>query len=84
MSTKNVKLYALSTCIHCKNCKEYLDGKHLQYECVYVDQLTGDERNKLVEEIKKINPSLSFPTVLIDQDVVVGFDKDKIDSALRK
>ncbi|GAB6037410.1 glutaredoxin family protein [Fundidesulfovibrio butyratiphilus] len=84
MSQKNVKLYALSTCIHCKNCKEYLDSKNLQYECIYVDQLTGDERNKLVEEIKKINPTLSFPTVLIGQEVVVGFDKDKIESALRK
>jgi glutaredoxin len=77
-----VKVYALSTCIHCKNAKEYLDQCGVKYDCVHVDQLTGDERKATIEEIKKINPSVSFPTIVIDGKPLVGFNKDKVDEAL--
>ena len=80
----DVKIYALSTCIHCKKAKEYLDQCGVKYNCVHVDQLTGDERKAMVEEVKKHNPSVSFPTILIDGDVIVGFNQEKIDEALRK
>lgn len=79
-----VKLYALSTCIHCKNTKAYLDQCGSNYECVFVDQLSGDERKKVIEEVKKLNPAVSFPTILIGDTVIVGFNKDKIDQALGK
>ena len=79
-----VKVYALSTCIHCKKAKEYLDQCGIKYNCVHVDQLTGDERKAVVEEVKKHNPSVSFPTILIDGDVIIGFNQEKIDEALKK
>jgi len=81
--TKPIKVFALSTCIHCKHCKEYLDEQGRTYECVYVDKLAGDERKSTIDEIKKINPSLSFPTVIIQEKVIVGFNKDEIDDALK-
>ena len=79
-----VKLYALSTCIHCKNTKAYLDQCGSVYECVFVDQLEGEERKKIIEEVKKLNPAVSFPTMVINGEVIVGFNKDKIDKALGK
>lgn len=79
-----VKVYALSTCIHCKKAKEYLDQCGVKYECVHVDQLTGDERKMTVEEVKKFNPSVSFPTIIINGEAVVGFNQEKIDEALKK
>lgn len=79
-----VTLYALSTCIHCKNTKAYLDECGVLYDCVFVDQLTGQERSDIVNEVKKHNPSLSFPTLVIGDEVVVGFNKDKISEALKK
>lgn len=82
MPNNNVKLYALSTCIHCKNAKSFLDECDSEYECVYVDKLKGEERKAMVEEIKKINPSLSFPTLIIDGKVIVGFKKDEIKELL--
>ena len=77
-----VKIYALSTCIHCKHCKEYLDARGLTYDCVYVDKLEGAERREAIAEIKKVNPGLSFPTVLIEGRVIVGFDKPELDKIL--
>jgi glutaredoxin-like protein NrdH len=81
---KKVKVFALSTCIHCKHCKEYLDERGQPYECVFVDKLEGEERKNTIEEIKKVNPTLSFPTVLVDDTVIVGFDKQEIEKALEE
>ena len=79
-----VKVFALSTCIHCKKAKEYLDQCGVKYDCVHVDQLTGQERKDTVEEVKKYNPSVSFPTIIIGDTTVVGFNQEKIDEALKK
>ncbi|HMM39800.1 MULTISPECIES: glutaredoxin family protein [Desulfovibrio] len=80
----DIKLYALSTCIHCKNTKAYLDECGDAYECVFVDKLEGDERKKIIDEVKKLNPAVSFPTMVIDGEVIVGFNKDRINKALGK
>jgi glutaredoxin-like protein NrdH len=82
MEKCDVKLYALSTCIHCRNTKEYLDGCGVGYECVDVDKLEGEERKAMIEEVKKVNPSCSFPTLIIGDKIIVGFRKDEIREAL--
>jgi len=79
----DIKVYALSTCIHCRNAKKYLDECGVKYECVHVDELTGDERKQVVQEIKDHNPAVSFPTIVIKDKVVVGYHKDKIDKAIK-
>lgn len=80
--SKDVNVYALSTCIHCKNAKKYLDECGVKYNCVYVDRLAGQERKDVIEKVKEYNPAVSFPTIVIEDSVVVGFNKDKIDKAL--
>ena len=80
--SKSVKVYALSTCIHCKHCKEYLEERGQKYECVYVDRLSGDERNQVMAEMRRVNPGLSFPTVIVENKVIVGFDKEELQKAL--
>jgi glutaredoxin-like protein NrdH len=71
-------LYTLSTCIHCRNTKEFLDDKGVSYDCIDVDKLQGDERQRIIEEIKQYNPALSFPTIVIGDRVIVGFKKDEL------
>lgn len=78
----SIKVYALSTCIHCKHCKEYLEEQGQEYECVYVDRLSGDERNQVMAEMRRINPALSFPTVIVEDKVIIGFDKEALEKAL--
>ncbi|HMB31900.1 MAG TPA: glutaredoxin family protein [Desulfohalobiaceae bacterium] len=79
----NVKLYALSTCIHCKHTKELLDEKGINYDYTYVDTLSGDEKKDILEEVKQYNPKLSFPTLLINEQCIVGFKKQEIEEALQ-
>ncbi|WP_207262176.1 glutaredoxin family protein [Desulfovibrio sp. Huiquan2017] len=80
----DIKVYALSTCIHCRNAKKYLDECGVKYECVHVDELTGDERKQAVKAVKEVNPAVSFPTIVIKDKVIVGFHKDQIDKALKE
>ena len=79
-----VFLYALSTCIHCKNTKKFLEENNVAFEYIYVDTLQGEERKAVISDIKKHNPSCSFPTVLIDDGatVIVGFRKEALKEAL--
>lgn len=82
MSECDIKLYALSTCIHCRNTKEFLNDCGVNYNCVDVDQLEGDERRKIIEEIKKSNPNCAFPMLIIGDKVIIGFKKEEIKEAL--
>ena len=78
---KNVLVFALSTCIHCRHCKEYLDEKGIAYEVTHVDKLDGDEQAEAMDRVREYNPSCSFPTVIINngEKVLVGFSKKRFD-----
>jgi len=79
-----IRLFALSTCGWCKKTRELLEELGVAYDYIYVDLLQGDERENAIRELRKWNPSLSFPTLVIDDgDVIVGFDALSIKSALR-
>lgn len=77
-----VKLYTLSTCGHCKATKKFLNKHDVQYEFTEVDKAEGEERAALIEEVKKWNPNISFPTIIIGDQVIVGFKEDEIKEAL--
>lgn len=82
MQDKSVKLYSLSTCSHCKSTKKLLAECVVEYEFIDVDLLEGDERKAILEDIKKLNPRCSFPTIIIGGEVIVGFKEKKIKEAL--
>ena len=82
MSEQPVKVYTLSTCSHCKATKRFLNDCTVKYEFVDVDLLEGDERKAILEDIKKINPKCSFPTIIIGETIIVGYKEDKIKEAL--
>ncbi|MEO0078978.1 MAG: glutaredoxin family protein [candidate division WOR-3 bacterium] len=81
-SGKNTKhrvmLYALSTCGWCRRTKELLDSNSVAYDYIYVDQCTGDERQQMADRVRELNPRGSYPTIQIDDQVVAGFDEDRI------
>lgn len=82
MSEKPIKLYSLSTCSHCKSTKKFLNDCTIVYEFVDVDLLEGEERQAILEDVKKFNPKCSFPTIIIGDTVIVGFKEKEIREAL--
>jgi glutaredoxin-like protein NrdH len=82
MNNEKVKLYTLSTCSHCKSTKRFLDQCTVAYEFIDVDLLEGSERQLILEDVRKLNPRCTFPTIIIGDTVIVGFDEAKIKDAL--
>jgi glutaredoxin-like protein NrdH len=78
----NVKMYSLSTCGHCKATKKLLDECSVQYEFTDVDLLEGDERAAILDDVRKLNPRCSFPTIIIGDKVIVGYKEIEIKEAL--
>ncbi|MDM8537244.1 glutaredoxin family protein [Desulfobacterales bacterium HSG17] len=78
----NVKIYSLSTCSHCRATKQFLSDCTVKYNFVDVDLLEGEERKAIIEDIKKLNPRCSFPTVIIGEIVIVGYKEKEIKEAL--
>ena len=76
-------LYALSTCIWCRKTKQLLDQLGVEYNYLEVDLLQGEDRTQATEEVKKMNPRCSFPTLAIKEQCIVGFDEQKIAEALK-
>ncbi len=78
----DIKMYALSTCSHCKATKKFLNECDVQYDFTDVDLLEGEERQAILEDVRKINPRCSFPTIVIGDRVIVGYKEDEIKEAL--
>ncbi|MBU7018547.1 MAG: glutaredoxin family protein [Theionarchaea archaeon] len=79
----DVMLYALSTCAWCKKTKALLNSMNVEYSYIDVDLLKGEERDKVIEDLKKWNPRCSFPTLVINNDTsVVGYKEDEIREVL--
>jgi len=79
---KTVTMYTLSTCSHCKDAKRFMSENKVDFEFIDVDLLGTLERAGVVQEIKKMNPRVSFPTILIGGRVIVGFRESEIREAL--
>lgn len=74
----DVHLYALSTCPYCRMTKRYLDEHGVNYELTEVDTLDGDAKQSAIEEVKKLSGGTSFPVLVANEQVVVGFNKTRI------
>ena len=82
MEESLVKIYTVSTCSHCKATKRFLGDCGIQFNFTDVDKLDGEERQAILEEVRKFNPKCSFPTVIIGDKVIVGFKEQEIKQAL--
>jgi glutaredoxin len=78
----DIHLYALSTCPYCRMTKRYLDDHGITYQLTEVDQLEGDDKQTAIDRVKELSGGTSFPVLVADNEVVVGFNKTKIANIL--
>jgi glutaredoxin len=78
-----VKLYAISTCAWCKKTKKLLKDLGVAYDFVDMDLLDENKKEEVEEEVKKCNPKLTYPTLKVNDDCILGFKKDEIKEALQ-
>ena len=79
-----VLVYALSTCAWCKSAKQFLKDNEIEYDYVDVDLCNDKDREIIRKDILNRGGELSYPTIIIDDKVLItGFRKDKIREALK-
>jgi len=80
-----IVLYALSTCIWCRKTKNLLNKLGVRYIIVDVDLLEGPERDCAEDEVRKYNPLVTFPTLVINsQRCIAGYQEEEIRKAFVK
>ena len=77
MGDKKVVLYSLPTWPHCKKAKEYLSQKGSSY----IDYDVSKDKEKVKEMMEK-SGQLGTPVILVNNDVLIGFNKSKLDKLL--
>ena len=79
---KKVKIYTLSTCSHCKAAKKFLNENQVVFDATDVDLLQGADREAVLNEVIQYNPQRSFPTIVIGNQVIIGFKEAALREAL--
>ncbi|OIO35986.1 MAG: NrdH-redoxin [Candidatus Levybacteria bacterium CG_4_9_14_3_um_filter_36_7] len=72
-----VKVFSTPTCPYCTRVKSYLDEKNIPFENIDV---AGNPNG--LQYMITVSGQMGVPVVMIDDYVIVGFDKDKIDAKL--
>ena len=80
----DIEFYGLSTCMWCKKSKAILDEKKIDYNPILVNELEGDEKEKVRSRVRELNPAMSFPTLKIGEKVIIGHHPEEIEEALAK
>ena len=80
--TEPVKVYALSTCIYCRNTKAWLDQHDVNYECIEVDLIDQQARFSVLKEIKTRSSVVSFPTIVVGDQVIQGYHPEQLKKVL--
>ena len=77
-----IKIYKTTTCPYCKMEAEYLESRGIKFEEIYVDK-----DPKAVQEMIAESGQMGVPFTVITKDdgskiTMLGFDKQKLDTAL--
>ena len=79
MADKQVVIYSTPTCPYCKRAKEYLSRKGIPY----VEHNVAADKEKAKEMIQK-SGQMSVPVIIIDGEIIVGFNQAKLGELLSK
>jgi len=74
-----VKVYSTPTCPYCVQVKAYFKEKGIEYEDINV----AEDHEKAEEMVKK-SGQMGVPQIEIGDELIVGFDKEAIEEALKK
>ena len=79
MADKKVLIYSTPTCPYCKRAKDYLTQRGIPFTDINV----AAEREKAQEMIQK-SGQMGVPVIMVDDEVIVGFNQAKLDEVLSK
>ena len=78
MTTKHVTIYTASWCAFCHAAKDYLAKLGVKY-----DEKDVESNVAYANESVQKSGQMGIPVLDIDGTIIVGFDRPKIDAALK-
>ena len=64
-----IKIYTTNWCSYCKMAKRYFDEQEMPYE-----EINIEEEGMSREELQKVTGGMSVPQIIIDDEVIGGYD----------
>ena len=74
---KNVTVYSTSTCPWCLRTKQFLKENNITFQ-----ELDVSSNQQAQEEMVRKSGQMGVPVLDINGEIIVGFDKEKIKTAL--
>jgi glutaredoxin 3 len=78
MAKPKIKVYSTMTCPWCMRAKQYLKQKKIEFEDIDV----GMNENAAQEMVKK-SGQMGVPVLEINGKIIVGFNQEEIDKAIK-
>ena len=64
-----IKIYTTNWCSFCVMAKRYFDEQEMSYE-----EINIEEKGMSREELQKVTGGMSVPQIIIDDEVIGGYD----------
>jgi len=74
---KNVVIYSTPTCSYCRAAKEFFTENNIVYT-EYNVASDAEKRNEMIEK----SGQMGVPVIAINDELVIGFDQEKISTLL--
>ena len=74
-----IKVFSTPTCPYCKMAKTYLDEKGAAYRNIDVTQDVAG-RDEMIQK----SGQMGVPVITVGGDLVIGFDKERLEELLKK
>jgi len=78
MDKKHVTIYSADWCAFCHAAKDYLTKKGVPYE-----EKNVEEKMEYASEAVQKSGQMGIPVLDIDGQIIIGFDRPRIDAALQ-
>ncbi len=75
---KQVFIYSTPTCVYCKMAKEFFSKNKIPFE---ERDVAFDAKNR--DEMIQRTGQLGVPVILVDEEVVIGFDQKRLEELLK-
>jgi glutaredoxin-like YruB-family protein len=78
MKTKHITIYTTTWCAFCHSAKDYLTKLGIEFEDRDIEK-----NPQFAQEVVAKSGQMGIPVLDIDGTIIVGFDRPKIDAALK-
>ena len=74
-----IKVYSTPNCPYCHQAKDFLKSKKVSFKDINVA-----ENRKSANEMIELSGQMSVPVIVIDKDIIIGFDANKLKALLKR